>query len=806
MNKYLKELKPLLNVKCIIWALIFVILLVSYAPSLIFTGESKEVTFTLLEEMNPSCQGCEAWIGFEGDVEIVSMDTGWSSYNNGYLAVTPNRSLVVKLPAGTNIINLGKHQYARKLAISWDDNVTKVDLYSSTIENYDFSIRVPWKFEPSFYKIALIFALFVVCLFATVTLNRFFGIKIIAPLTAAVLFLYSYPKVSENWLIFAYVLVSVLSIYYLWKNKYTYVKEYRKSKLLNTLIIILACYTAFAFWGFELFLSSDFMTFTTESIFAFISLSIFTVYLIYAIISFYEKFKNKLESKSCNEQKTCRIKLISFGIIAVTTTLWCLIFAPGNMTSDNVDQWLQAAGCYPIYNAHPAIHTILLRITSAAAKTPLVYIILQSILFAYITASFFGILYKKGAPKKLLVILSIIIGAAPPTAAMLTCSSKNILFAILIFWLTIQILDMFDNPRAFFKSPLKMIEFVIAIAFNYLIRHNTFVFLPIVIAVCIFFSIKLYRSVKLKPVICVTVAMLITQLITGPIYDVFDVQRSEGGTSLPTTSLILPFTTAVKFDLPLSEETLEYLEKILPLEEYAKRYSPYNGDIFGWSEPRPTTAKITTGEALGQYLKFLVERPDIVIKSRLDGVNLTWDVFSHTGVNHDRYALGIWGPAHLSDYADEFPNVFYPDRESGEDVYTLAKGYPKILKDFISYFNQNDVLNAIFWRNGIYVILALLCIIIAIKEKKYRVIIAILPAFAILATLILVISWQIYQYVYFFPLCTMVVALYLLFDSRQSCKENNGTSSSEEHDRERVAKEEVDSKSVAKDAEAIQTA
>ena len=52
----------------------------------------------------------------------------------------------------------------------------------------------------------------------------------------------------------------------------------------------------------------------------------------------------------------------------------------------------------------------------------------------------------------------------------------------------------------------------------------------------------------------------------------------------------------------------------------------------------------------------------------------------------------------------------------------------------------------------------------------------------------------------------MVVALYLLFDSRQSCKENNGTSSSEEHDRERVAKEEVDSESVAKDAEAIQTA
>jgi hypothetical protein len=255
------------------------------------------------------------------------------------------------------------------------------------------------------------------------------------------------------------------------------------------------------------------------------------------------------------------------------------------------------------------------------------------------------------------------------------------------------------------------------------------------------------------------------QLVTGPVYNAFDVQRGESG-SLPVTSLILPFTTAVKYDLPLSEETVEYLEKILPLEEFEKRYSPYNGDIFGWSIPLPDTSEITTGEAMNHYLKFLFERPDVVIKDRLDGVNLVWDVFSHPGVNHDRYALGIWGPAHLSDYAEQFPNVFFPDRQTGDDVYSVGDGCARFFdKYYVTAFNGTSIINSLLWRNGIYVILVLLCIVVALKEKKYRVIISILPAIAILMTLILVISWQIYQYVYFFPLCTMIVSLYLLYDS-----------------------------------------
>lgn len=763
MKKYLKELKPFLNIKCLIWALVCVILLLSYSPQIIFKEESKTVTVTLLEERNPSTMGCEAWVKFPDDIKIITVDEGWSRYNNGYLCVAPNTSLVIELPAGNNIIATGMHQYAGKLSIRWEDNERIIDLYSANAESFDISIKNPWIFDPSFYKILLVLAVFIVALFSVTGIKHFLGLKALPPIIAALLFFYSYPEIGENWLTFAYVLICALSIWFLWKNKFSYLEEYRKSKLLNTLIVILACYTVFAFWGFEFFLDSAFMIFTTENMFMFLSLCIFTVYPFYAIISLYEKFKKKQLLKQTEQPKPTRVRLTSFGLMAVILTVWCLILSPGNMTSDNVDQWLQATDCYPIYNAHPAIHTILIRLTTVFYKSPIVYIILQSVLFAYILSGFFGILYKKGAPKKLLYALSVIIAIAPNTVAMLTCPSKNILFAILICWLTIQLLEMFDDPKAFFKSPLKMLQFVLAIAFNYLIRHNTFVFLPIVIAACIYFTVKLYRSIKLKPVICVTVAILITQLISGPVYNAFDVQRGESS-GLPITSLILPFTTAVKYDIPLSEETVEYLEKILPLEEYEKRYSPYNGDIFGWSLPLPDTSDVTTSEAMRHYLNFLSERPDVVIKDRLDGVNLIWDVFSHPDVNHDRYALGIWGPAHLSDYAEQFPDVFVPDRQTSDDVYTIGEGYPKILEDYVQHFNESELLNAIFWRNGIYIILVLLCIVIALKERKYRAIISILPAIAILATLVLVISWQIYQYVYFFPLCTMVISLYLLYD------------------------------------------
>lgn len=78
----------------------------------------------------------------------------------------------------------------------------------------------------------------------------------------------------------------------------------------------------------------------------------------------------------------------------------------------------------------------------------------------------------------------------------------------------------------------------------------------------------------------------------------------------------------------LSQASEEKLETILSLEDWANGYSRFAGhDLYRDLEPSfMERAHLSLVEVFSIYLEALANYPDIVIKDRLDGMNLLWDV------------------------------------------------------------------------------------------------------------------------------------------------------------------------------------
>ena len=75
---------------------------------------------------------------------------------------------------------------------------------------------------------------------------------------------------------------------------------------------------------------------------------------------------------------------------------------------------------------------------------------------------------------------------------------------------------------------------------------------------------------------------------------------------------------------------------------------------------------------------------------------------------------------------------------------------------------NEEILDTFIWRNGIFVYLLMVTSVFLVRKRKAKLLWAVLPSVFILLTYVLVIAWQMYFYLWFFPLSVtllMIVAI-----------------------------------------------
>lgn len=660
-------------------------------------------------------------------------------------------------------IEFVKHAWSGECKIQIGTESYIIDLYADKTENYIWHYSNPNVIN-YFSNINLSFMIMIISIFYFFAIKFLFALnkdrKIIGTIKCGNL-------LSIIFLFYFHILYQALETSLLKKSTYfilcifTLIAGYKWNEIRNKnfmkkywstsgkiLTFIISIYTTFAIFGHTLFLKELAMEISIEKIILFVYLSIWVYMCFLFCIYFIESNKNNIFSLNIpNKKQIKRFKAEIFLIQIVFLLIISIAFYPANITGDGIDQWSQAMGRYNINSAHTPVHTLFLKACISIVNNPYIVVIVQILLFSILITSFASFAYKKGAKKIFLFCAVLLLLILPNTWLMITLISKNIIFAYTILWSMYLMLLLIENPIKFFKKPLNDISLILAMIFVNYIRHNGFLVLYILIASMLFCTIKYWKQIKIIPLMIIIGVFISSWIIENPIYSYFDVQviKSSGG----KTPIIRPIGSCIAQDKYLSDDILDFARQIAPLEQWKEYYNPYDADKFSFSSPKPNMKNVSTADALKIYLSILQQYPDVVIKDRLDSMDLLWDVYNN-GIKQYRFAIGILIASDLKfekkvdwldkKYVSESGNYFKPNMI-----------YPKI-SGFIDKSYEIQIFDMICWRNGIYIILFLLVSLVLFLSKEKRYLLIMLPALAALFSYILAYCWQNYQYLWFFPL------------------------------------------------------
>ena len=728
----------------------------------------------------------EVWItsleinGIELDLENIELEKGWY-LQDGFIVANygQNRtSFCITIDNMKKVkIKFINNTWSGRAEIYQNGEINQIDLYSEIGKIQEIEIKGIKQEVGILYLIGCYFTILISVLSLVYLFKdkySYIGRIILGEILFILILRSNLDEFFDSFLIFIIMLLIAIANYFYKEIKENSVMQSYFTTQSKILIGLCNIYITFAWIGHYLFINTVKVIIDSNRVIVFIT----GVIVFYPILLYFIYFIKKLDriyiiQGERSKNKIRKLKLATFFLMFVPLIIISLGYYPGSMTPDGVDQWMQALGVFSLSNAHPAIHTLFLRLCSNIVNTPYTTVVIQILIFVLLWTSLFGFLYQKGLSSKVIYIIAFLLAIIPNNYMMLCLISKNILYALIVLWNTYLLIRLLNDEIRFF-SWTRIAEFSIALALLNVVRHNGFLGTYTIWFFLIVWGIYTKKVTKFKPILIVGLSWLIISGIEGPLYSYYNVQSSKGTGSVSSVKgpLLAPAGMYILAEEEIPIEGQELVYRIGSVEEWKENYNPYNGDRLGWGKLRKNILNYSQKEAFQLYFILLKRNPLLVIKDRLHAVDILWNIIQPTesykmhGAYNVRYTTGIWLPT--KDY-EVMPNFLLEEKVRREN----KERFNNLGKIGIDFSIKNQLFDALFWRNGFYLALGILLVLINYIEKRGKINIVILPAFAILCTLALAASWQIYQYYWFFPLSTIYFALYTLYvDANERRKDN----------------------------------
>ena len=378
---------------------------------------------------------------------------------------------------------------------------------------------------------------------------------------------------------------------------------------------------------------------------------------------------------------------------------------------------------------------------------------MQLLLFSLVLCAFLMMGYDRGMPLPLLVFLGCFFALMPNQVLSWTNVLKDFPFTLALLWGTYLLLQLaLDTPRSR-KGP-----FYVCLALDIflvsLLRHNGAAPAAAMIVFCIVLTVRRYEQVKLRALTAAVLAAVSFGVFKGPVMTALNVAPVSLS---PFTTLFCAVGSCVNKDLPLSEEADAILEKALPLEDWHDYYARYYGhDFYYWGRPEGsvpyTPTEVTTPDILRVYGEALCKYPDVILKDRIDGCDILWDVAEpEDSFNAKSFCLVYdrdWMAQYvdMNDYYDTDDGVLRDYRQNFfTKAYLRLTGTPR-----------NSVLDILLWRTGAYLI-AFWVLLFWRKNGMQRFRSAAVPFLGNLIISVLYVYHQSFRYVYFVQVCVLAL-------------------------------------------------
>ncbi|THU33525.1 hypothetical protein FAM09_25595 [Niastella caeni] len=744
-----KAENKLLNKRVLLLSLgIAGLLTISFSKKIIPGAEPHQlvsIKVTALGEKNDSAQSSEVWItkinngARDLDLESIPLSGGWEIKNNSIASYSqqPGTLEISVREAEQLHIDFTRHSWSGKVKIEDGVKTSIVDLYhANTTEYYTYNsesgvISNPLTNDQKAVVAVISFLVLSICwylflLFAC-SKNGYFLLTI--PLCLLIFFLpNALPLNGKDKLL---LLALSICSYYLMKTPRAidYLNSYTKTE--KVIIFVITIYAGFAFIGYRLFLSEFPVSHIISKTTYFLLYCFWLLFIAFTFLYLTELCKRKATElsnvkKTLTHRSSFKIYITFLGIILACWLIYFIAFFPAVMSSDSLGQWEQATGMSKYNDWHPVFHTLFNKFFITIYKSPATIAFAQILFMAMVASGFFLFLYQKGVPLKWLLWSALLFALIPANGIMSVTLWKDVPFTAAMLWLTL-VLAKIATDNSYFDRKTAYAELIPALVATALFRHNGLIVYILVVAVLL---VYFFRTKKASIIVCIAVSVGLIGF-----YKVYisDPARVEPNPSAIKLMAPVHGIAAVRYyNGELAKETVQAMDRIIPDSIWLSHYRPCSADEYLFQTKRPfvqNLSALSTSKALLLYGNTLVHNPYLVIRDRLAGTDVLWDVYHHEYAYNARY------------------NTELESNNSG--LSAKDNKLKQALKSFLEFTVSNaDIL---IWRSGFYNILLLLLLVCFLKQRKKYFLIFI-PLIGCNLSLAISMTFQAFRYVYYIPM------------------------------------------------------
>lgn len=700
------------------------------------------IKITALGEKNDNAKQSEVRITniYNGNQQLnlinIPLSGGWNIKDNAILSYSgqPNILLLSLRDPDSLKIAFSRHPMAGKVKIEEGSKTTIEDLYSKSSKSSYLYTSSTVSSQKKVYKkiISTAICFFALSIYCYISLlwarlkNNYFLLAI--PIGIFLFFLSDYFDGSflDRLILFALGVCSYLIM--TGSQAKAYISSYsRKDK---ATILSLIIYATFAFVGYRLFLAEFPLKNMLGNAAYFIILGCWLASIFLTFLYLTELCKQAVVKKNTYspppDHSYVKLYFTFAGIMLLCWLVYLIGFFPANMSADSLVQWEQVTGLSQLNDWHPVFHTLFNKFFLTIYKSPVSVAITQMFFMAGIAANFFLFLYKKGIPVKWLMWSALVFGLIPANGVYSVTLWKDIPFTFSLLWLTLVFAKIVTDDTYIKRLPA-YVEIILALACTALFRHNGMPVFGLAIAGLVIYFFKT-RQVGL--LICVFISV---GLISW--YNFYISNPARVVPTPPSVKLVAPLhgMAAVRYyGGQLSEETTREMEKILPDSIWINYYNPFSADEYIYFCKRPFIRNLTnlpTPKAIRLYTNTFFKNPYIIIRDRLCGAEMVWNVSEAPGAYNYKYHTQI--------------------DENNMGLKASNNFLKKILKLYLE--KSEKLADSFLWRAGLYNILLFFLLFLFLKHRKWYLLIFI-PVLGSNLSLLLSMTIQNFRYVYFAPM------------------------------------------------------
>ena len=527
-------------------------------------------------------------------------------------------------------------------------------------------------------------------------------------------------------------------------------------------LLVAALYASFASFGYRLFLSGERMVFSIGRVGMLLLGTAWFVPVLLVLLGLLERACVRMSGRAEPSGRALRRAFGCLWAVALACQAVIVVsFWPGGFPLDAILQLYQALGLEPLNDWHPVLHTLLHRFFLLFFDHPGYLVAVQGFFFSLVVARAALTACRFGARVRT-VALGVAVFCLLPNQALSNIGLlKDFPFTYALVWGTLLLAELAQSPERL-RRPGFVIQLGLCMFLVGGLRHNGILPMLFMATALIVVGAR-HRRMAGRALACALVPVLLLAGFKGPVYRMLKVQPN----TVPSYVTMLCAAGACLHEgKALSEASEEKLETILSLEDWAEGYSRFAGhDLYRELEPSfMERSHLSLTEVFSLYFEALFRYPDIVIKDRLDGMNLFWDVTQPDESFNTDY----------SDHAfiESDVGLVVPGAEQGEayrNPSLIARAYRWAAAfHFPGEALTGQVHNMLLWRSGAWLILLCALMLYWLRRRLGSLWLCAAPLLGNLLAMALALCHQSFRYVYFVqPLTLCLLLLTVLFDAKR---------------------------------------